>query len=153
LPPTPLLSPTLAAMAPEEMTRGQPLDGVVLLVGCDKTVSAALLGLASADLPAIMVSGGPMVNGNYRGQTRGACPDCRRLTDEFRAGNLDAATYKGIEDSLVRSTGHCMVMGTASTMNSLTEALGIALPGNGATPAPDSRRLRLAETAGRRIVD
>jgi dihydroxy-acid dehydratase len=153
LSPTSMLYRNLAAMDTEEMIRGQPLDGVVLLVGCDKTVSAALLGLASADLPAIMVSGGPMLSGNYRGQMLGACTDCRRLTDEFRAGNLDAATYKQMEDSLVRSTGHCMVMGTASTMNSLTEALGMALPGNGATPAPDSRRLRLAEAAGRRIVD
>jgi dihydroxy-acid dehydratase len=128
------------------------MDGVVLLASCDKTTPAALMGAASADLPAILVSGGPMLDGHYRGQILGACTDCRRLTAEYRAGVLDEATYKEIEDGIVRSVGHCMVMGTASTMNSLAEALGMALPGNGAIPAPDARRLRLAEAAGRRIV-
>lgn len=151
--PTSMLYRNLAAMDTEEMIRAQPIDGVVLLVNCDKTIPAALMGAASADLPAILVSGGPMLNGNYRGQILGACTDCRRLTAEFQAGTLDAATYKEIEDSIVRSTGHCMVMGTASTMNSLAEALGIALPGNGAIPAPDARRLRLAAASGRRIVE
>jgi dihydroxy-acid dehydratase len=94
-----------------------------------------------------------MLNGHFRGQTLGACTDCRRLTAENRAGTLDDATYKEIEDGIVRSAGHCMVMGTASTMNSLIEALGIAMPGNGAIPAPDMRRRRLATAAGRRIVD
>jgi dihydroxy-acid dehydratase len=94
-----------------------------------------------------------MLNGHFQGQVLGACTDCRRLTAEFEAGTLDAETYRAIEDGIVRSAGHCMVMGTASTMNSLVEALGIALPGNGAIPAPDARRLRLAEAAGRRIVD
>jgi dihydroxy-acid dehydratase len=93
-----------------------------------------------------------MLSGHYQGQILGACTDCRRLTAEYQAGTLDEATYKEIEDGIVRSVGHCMVMGTASTMNSLAEALGMALPGNGAIPAPDSRRLRLAEAAGRRIV-
>jgi L-arabonate dehydrase len=147
-----MLYRNLAAMDTEEMIRAQPIDGVVLLVNCDKTTPAALMGAASADLPAIMVSGGPMLNGHYQGQILGACTDCRRLTAEYQAGTLDAAAYQEIEDGIVRSTGHCMVMGTASTMNSLAEALGIALPGNGAIPAPDARRLRLAEAAGRRIV-
>lgn len=150
--PTSMLYRNLAAMDTEEMIRGQPIDGVVLLVNCDKTIPAALMGAASADLPAIMVSGGPMLAGQYRGQALGACTDCRRLTAEFQAGTLDAETYREIEDGIVRSRGHCMVMGTASTMNSLAEALGIALPGNGAIPAADTRRLRLAQTAGRRIV-
>lgn len=153
LSPTSMLYRNLAAMDTEEMIRAQPIDGVVLLVNCDKTIPAALMGAASADLPTILVSGGPMLNGNYRGEILGACTDCRRLTADYQAGTLDAATYNEIEDGIVRSIGHCMVMGTASTMNSLAEALGIALPGNGAIPAPDARRLRLAEASGRRIVD
>ncbi len=150
--PTSMLFRNLAAMDTEEMIRSQPLDGVVLLVNCDKTTPAALMGAASADLPAILVSGGPALNGHFAGQTLGACSDCRRLTAEHQAGTLDTATYRAIEDGIVRSIGHCMVMGTASTMNSLAEALGIALPGNGAIPAVDARRLRLAAAAGRRIV-
>lgn len=152
LSPTSMLYRNLAAIDTEEMIRSQPLDGVVLLVNCDKTTPAALMGAASADLPAIMLSGGPMLNGNFQGQMLGACTDCRRFTDEFRAGRMSAENYKLAEDNVVRSRGHCMVMGTASTMNSLLEALGIALPGNGAIPAADTRRLRLAEQVGRRIV-
>ena len=152
LSPTSMLHRNLAAMDTEEMIRAQPLDGVILLVNCDKTTPAALMGAASADLPTIVVSGGPMLNGHFRGQTLGACTDCRRLTAEYHAGALDEDTYKEIEDGIVRSAGHCMVMGTASTMNSLVEALGIAMPGNGAIPAPDARRQRLATAAGRRIV-
>jgi dihydroxy-acid dehydratase len=150
--PTSMLFRNLAAMDTEEMIRSQPLDGVVLLVNCDKTTPAALMGAASADLPTILVSGGPALNGHFNGQTLGACSDCRRFTTEHQAGTLDTATYREIEDGIVRSIGHCMVMGTASTMNSLAEALGIALPGNGAIPAVDARRQRLAESAGRRIV-
>jgi dihydroxy-acid dehydratase len=153
LTPTSMLHRNLAAMDTEEMIRAQPLDGVVLLVNCDKTTPAALMGAASADVPAIVVSGGPMLNGHHRGQVLGACTDCRRLNAEFRAGTLDAETFAEIEDGIVRSIGHCMVMGTASTMNSLVEALGIALPGNGAIPAPDARRVRLAAAAGRQIVE
>src|SRR3954464_5902452 len=129
LTPRSMLFRHLAAMDTEEMTRAQPLDGVVLLVNCDKTTPAARMGAASADLPAIMVSGGPALNGHFNGQILGACSDCRRLTAEYQAGTLDAPTYRPIEDGIVRSIGHCMVMGTASTMNSLAEALGIALPG------------------------
>lgn len=152
LSPSSMLYRNLAAMDTEEMIRGQPLDGVVLLVNCDKSVAASMMGAASADLPAIILSGGPMLNGHYRDQILGACTDCRRLTAENQAGKLDDDTYHQIEDGIVRSAGHCMVMGTASTMNSICEAMGIALPGNGAIPAVDSRRLRLAESVGRRIV-
>src|SRR3954471_18040284 len=150
--PTSMLYRNLAAMDTEEMIRAQTIDGVVLLTNCDKTTPASLMGAASADLPTILVSGGPMLSGHFEGQILGACTDCRRLTAEFQAGTLDEATYRAIEDGIVRSAGHCMVMGTASTMNSIAEALGIALPGNGAIPAVDARRLRLAEAAGRRIV-
>jgi dihydroxy-acid dehydratase len=150
--PTSMLYRNLAAMDTEEMIRGQPLDGVVLLVNCDKSIAASMMGAASADLPAIILSGGPMLNGRYRDQILGACTDCRRLTAENQAGKLDDSTYHEIEDGIVRSAGHCMVMGTASTMNSICEAMGISLPGNGAIPAVDSRRLRLAESAGRQIV-
>ncbi len=152
LSPTSMLWRNLAAMDTEEMIRGNPLDGVVLLTNCDKTTPAALMGAASADIPSIMLSGGPMLNGHYRGEVLGACTDCRRYTAEFQAGAIDAATYREVEANLVRSVGHCMVMGTASTMNSLMEALGMALPGNGAIPAVDSRRTQLAVAAGRQIV-
>ncbi|MCB0104853.1 MAG: dihydroxy-acid dehydratase, partial [Caldilineaceae bacterium] len=152
LSPTSMLYRNLAAIDTEEMIRGQPLDGVVLLVNCDKTIPAALMGAVSADLPAIMLSGGPMLNGNYNGQVLGACTDCRRFSDELRAGTISETEYRAIENGVVRSRGHCMVMGTASTMNSIMEALGIAFPGNGATPAADTRRLQLAEKVGRRIV-
>lgn len=152
LSPTSMLCRNLAAMDTEEMIRGNPLDGVVLLTNCDKTTPAALMGAASADIPTIMLSGGPMLNGHFEGEILGACTDCRRYTAEFQAGTISAETYQAVEANLVRSAGHCMVMGTASTMNSLMEALGIALPGNGAIPAADSRRLQLAAAAGRQIV-
>ena len=152
LSPTSMLYRNLAAMDTEEMIRGNPLDGVVLLTNCDKTTPAALMGAVSADIPAIMVSGGPMLNGHYGGEILGACTDCRRYTAEYQAGAISAETYRAVEENLARSAGHCMVMGTASTMNSLMEALGMALPGNGAIPAADSRRARLAQAAGRQIV-
>ncbi len=152
LSPTSMLYRNLAAMDTEEMIRGNPLDGVILLTNCDKTTPAALMGAASADIPTIMLSGGPMLNGHYMGEILGACTDCRRYTAEYQAGAISAETYQAVEQNLVRSAGHCMVMGTASTMNSLMEALGMALPGNGAIPAADSRRLQLAAAAGRQIV-
>jgi dihydroxy-acid dehydratase len=150
--PTSMLFRNLMAMDTEEMIRAQPMDAVVLLAGCDKTTPAALMGAASADVPAILVSGGPMLNGRYNGQDLGACTDCGRYTAEFRAGTIDSDEYTAIEDAICRSPGSCMVMGTASTMASLTEALGMALPGNAAIPAPDSRRLQLAEMSGRQAV-
>jgi dihydroxy-acid dehydratase len=150
--PTSMFFRNLAAMDTEEMIRGQPLDGVVLLAACDKTTPAQLMGAASADVPAIMVTGGPMLNGRYEGQDLGACTDCRRYWTEYRAGTVDEATMVALEDNLCRSVGHCMVMGTASTMAACAEALGIMLPGGAAIPAPDSRRLRFAELTGRQIV-
>ena len=150
--PTSMLFRNLAAMDTEEMIRAQPLDGVVLLAACDKTTPAQLMGAASADVPAIMVTGGPMLNGRYEGQDLGACTDCRRYWTEYRAGTVTAETMGALEDNLARSAGHCMVMGTASTMASCAEALGMMLPGGAAIPAPDSRRLRLAEATGRRAV-
>src|SRR5438034_89593 len=150
--PTTMLFRNLMAMDTEEMIRAQPLDGVVLLCGCDKTTPAQLMGAASADLPAIMVTGGPMLNGRWRGQSLGACTDCRRNHTEYAAGTVTEATLRELEDALCRSPGHCMVKGTASTMASVAEALGMTLPGGAAIPAPDSRRLRLAEESGRRIM-
>jgi dihydroxy-acid dehydratase len=152
LSPTSMLLRNLMAMDTEEMIRAQPLDGVVLLGGCDKTLPAQLMGAASADVPAIVVSAGPMLSGRYDHQHLGACTDCRRFWGEYRAGTLSAEELDVIEGALCPSTGHCMVMGTASTMASLTEALGMALPGCAAIPAPLSERLRIAEASGRRIV-
>ncbi len=150
--PTTMLYRNLMAMDTEEMIRCHPFDGVVLLGGCDKTVPAQLMAAASADVPALMVTGGPMLSGRYRGQDLGACTDCRRFEGELRAGNLALEQWRAIEDSICRSAGHCMVMGTASTMAAITEALGLMLPGGAAIPAPDSRRLRFAEHSGREIV-
>jgi dihydroxy-acid dehydratase len=152
LSPTSMLLRNLMAMDTEEMIRAQPIDGVVLLGGCDKTLPAQLMGAASADVPAIVVSAGPMLSGRYEHQHLGACTDCRRFWVEYRAGSLSSDELDVIEGALCPSTGHCMVMGTASTMASLTEALGMALPGCAAIPAPLSERSRMAEASGRRIV-
>src|ERR671939_664702 len=113
--PTSMLFRNLAAMDTEEMIRAQPLDGVVLLAGCDKTTPAQLMGAASADVPAMLVTGGPMLNGRYAGQDLGACTDCRRYWMEYRAGTVPVEQWREMEDSICRSAGHCMVMGTAST--------------------------------------
>ncbi len=150
--PTSMFLRNLMAMDTEEMIRAQPIDGVVLLAGCDKTTPAQLMGAVSADLPAIMVTGGPMLTGRWRGRDLGACTDCRRLWTEYRAGNLSSDEISEVEGHLFRSHGHCTVMGTASSMASVAEALGMTLPHNAAIPAPDSGRLRHAEDAGRRIV-
>ena len=152
LSPTSMLLRNLMAMDTEEMIRAQPIDGVVLLGGCDKTIPAQLMGAASADVPAIVVSAGPMLSGRYDHQHLGACTDCRRFWVEYRAGTLSSDELDVIEGALCPSTGHCMVMGTASTMASLAEALGLALPGCAAIPAPLSERMRMAEASGRRIV-
>src|SRR3712207_212419 len=125
---------------------------VIFLANCDKTTPAYLMAAASADLPAMVFTGGPMLNGRYRGEDLGACTDCRRYENELRAGNLSLQQWTEMEDSICRSAGHCMVMGTASTMTSMAEALGMTLPGCAAIPAPDSRRLRVAEASGRQIV-
>jgi dihydroxy-acid dehydratase len=150
--PTTMLFRNLMAMDTEEMIRAQPMDAVVLLVGCDKTTPAALMGAASANIPTIMVSGGPMLNGHYQGQELGACTDCGRFTTELRAGTISSDEYSAIEDAICRSAGSCMVMGTASTMASVIERLGMTLPGNAAIPAVDVRRMQLAEQSGRQSV-
>jgi len=150
--PTSMLFRNLMAVDTEEMIRAQPMNGVVLLGACDKTIPAQLMGAASADLPTIMVTGGPTLSGRWEGRDLGACTDCRGFWTEFRAGKIDAETLSEIEDSLCRSTGHCTVMGTASTMSAISEALGMSLPGCAAIPAPDSRRMRIAEASGRQIV-
>ncbi|MFO0965038.1 MAG: IlvD/Edd family dehydratase [Gemmataceae bacterium] len=150
--PTTMLYRNLLAMDTEEMIRAQPIDGVVLLSSCDKNIPAQLMGAASADKPAILLTGGPMLTSQWNGQTLGACTDCRRLTEELRAGKISLEQYREIEDALGRTAGHCMVMGTASTMAAVTEALGMSLPGTAAIPAPDARRLRAAEAVGRAIV-
>jgi dihydroxy-acid dehydratase len=139
-------------MDTEEMIRAHPLDAVVLLGNCDKTVPAQMMGAASANVPALILTGGPHLSGRFRGQSLGACSDCRRFWAEYRAGALSEEALCEVEDGINRSDGHCTVMGTASTMAAIAEALGWALPYNAAIPAPDARRLRLAEAAGRRSV-
>jgi len=150
--PTTMLFRNLMAMDVEESIRANPVDGVVLLCGCDKTTPAQLMGAASADVPAIVVTGGPMLAGQWRERRLGAGTDGRRLYDLFRSGKLSEEELDEIEGGIARSTGHCTVMGTASTMACLAEALGMTLPGCAAIPAPDARRLALAEASGRRIV-
>src|SRR6202165_246434 len=150
--PTTMLYRNLMAMDTEEMIRAHPLDGVVLLGNCDKTTPAQMRGAASANVPAIILTGGPHLSGRFRGESLGACSDCRRFWAEYRAGTIDADAMAELEEGINRSDGHCTVMGTASTMASMAEALGLPLPGAAAIPAPDARRLRLAEAAGRQIV-
>jgi dihydroxy-acid dehydratase len=150
--PTTMLYRNLMAMDTEEMIRAHPLDGVVLLGNCDKTVPAQMMGAASANVPALILTGGPHLSGRFRGQSLGACSDCRRFWAEYRAGTLSEEALCEVEDSINRSDGHCTVMGTASTMAAIAEGLGWALPYTAAIPAPDARRLRLAEVAGRHSV-
>jgi dihydroxy-acid dehydratase len=152
LSPTSMFFRNLMAIDTEEMIKAQPMNGVVLLGSCDKTIPAQLMGAFSADLPTIMLTGGPTLSGRWNGRDLGACTDCRGFWTEYRAGTIDQATLTEIEDSLCRSDGHCTVMGTASTMASACEAMGISLPGTAAIPAPDSRRFRLAEAVGKQIV-
>ncbi len=151
--PTTMLFRNLMAMDVEECLRAYPLDGVVLLSGCDKTTPAMLMGAASADIPAIMVTGGPMLRGKWRTEELGSGTDAWRLWAMRRAGQLSDEEWCEAESCMSRSAGHCMVMGTASTMASMVEALGMTLPGNAAIPAPDSRRMALAEMTGRRIME
>jgi L-arabonate dehydrase len=151
--PTTMLYRNLMAMDVEESIRAYPLDGVVLLTGCDKTNPASILGAASADIPAIVVTGGPMLNGHWRGQELGSCSDCWHYHEELRAGRITDAEFTEIENAMSRSNGHCMTMGTASTMACVTEGLGLCLPGGAAIPAVDSRRRHLAELSGRTIVE
>ena len=151
--PTTMLFRNLMAMDVEECIRVYPLDAVVLLSGCDKTTPAMLMGAASADVPAIMVTGGPMLSGKWRTEELGSGTDLWRLWAERRAGRLTDEELCEAESCMSRSSGHCMVMGTASTMASMAEALGMTLSGNAAIPASDSRRMALAELSGRRAVE
>lgn len=150
--PTSMYLRNLMAIDAEEMIRAQPMDAVVLVGGCDKTVPALLMGAASAGIPAIMTVTGPMMTGHYRGERLGACTDCRRLWARHRAGELDAREIRDITPRLAPGAGTCMVMGTASTMALMTEAMGMMLPGGAAIPAVNADRLRHAEATGARAV-
>ncbi|MDE0769819.1 MAG: dihydroxy-acid dehydratase, partial [Opitutaceae bacterium] len=150
--PTTMLYRDLLAMEVEENLRAHPLDGVVLMGGCDKTTPAMLMGALSMDLPAIFVPGGPMLTGRWRGHTLGSGTDAHRWGDELKAGNITEEQYKQMETAGARSAGHCQTMGTASTMTSLAEAMGFTLPGAASIPAPDSRHRHMASDCGRRIV-
>jgi L-arabonate dehydrase len=151
--PTAMLYRNLASMDVEESIRGNPVDGVVLLMGCDKTTPSLVMGAASVDIPTIGVSGGPMLNGKWRGQELGSGTGLWSMSEQVRAGTLKLQDFFEAESCMHRSHGHCMTMGTASTMASMVEALGLGLPGNAAYPAVDGRRNVIARNAGRRIVD
>ncbi|MFD6150356.1 IlvD/Edd family dehydratase [Streptomyces sp. NPDC060243] len=151
--PTSMLYRNLAAMEIEEQIRANPIDAVVLLTGCDKTTPAALMGAASAGVPALVLTGGPMLNGRFWGRNVGSGTDIWRMTEELRAGTITQEEFTEFESSLNRSAGHCMTMGTASTMACLTEALGMMLPGGSGLPAVDARRGTLAEETGVRAVE
>ncbi|MAS33812.1 MAG: dihydroxy-acid dehydratase [Anaerolineaceae bacterium] len=151
--PTTMLFRNLASMEIEELIRANPLDGVVLLTGCDKTTPSCLMGAASVDLPTIVVNGGPMLNGKFRGRDIGSGTDVWRLSDDLRVGAITMDDYLEAESCMSRSDGHCMTMGTASTMACMVEALGLTLPGAAAIPAADSRRRKLAQLSGQRIVE
>lgn len=151
--PTAMLFRNLASMDVEEAIRGNPMDGVVLMAGCDKTTPSLVMGAASCDIPAIVVSGGPMLNGRFRGKPIGSGTDVWKFSEDVRAGLMSAEEFAAAESAMSRSPGHCMTMGTASTMASMVESLGLALPGNAAYPAVDAHRARLARLSGRRIVE
>src|SRR6195256_6403664 len=151
--PTSMLYRNLASMDVEESIRANPLDGVVLLMGCDKTTPSLLMGAASVDVPAIGVSGGPMLSGKYRGTEIGSGTNVWSMSEDLRAGKITIEEFHEAESCMNRSHGHCMTMGTASTMASMVEALGVGMPGNAAIPAVDARRYTLARMAGRRIVE
>lgn len=151
--PTAMLFRNLASMDVEESIRGNPIDGVVLLMGCDKTTPSLMMGAASCDLPTIGLSGGPMLNGKFRGKDVGSGTGVWQMSEMVRAGEMTMQEFSSCESDMHRSTGTCMTMGTASTMASMVEALGMAFPENAAIPAADTRRKRLAQLTGRRIVE
>jgi dihydroxy-acid dehydratase len=151
--PTAMLWRNMAAMATEEMLRANPIDGVVLLGGCDKTIPALLMAAASVDIPAVVVPGGPMLTGTFRGVSLGCGTDVWRLSEEVRAGTLSAEEFTRSESAMIRSRGHCNTMGTASTMALVAEALGTVVPGVAGTPAADSRLLEAAHGTGRLVVE
>ncbi len=151
--PTSMYLRNLMAMDTEEMIRAQPMDAVLLIGGCDKTLPAQMMAAASADLPAVLLPTGPMVVGHHKGEVLGACTDCRRLWAAYRAGQMDQAEIETVSGRLAPSVGTCMVMGTASTMACLTEAMGLSLPMTAAAPAVHAERVRLAEASGRRAAE
>jgi L-arabonate dehydrase len=151
--PTAAMFRNLASMDVEESIRGNPIDGVVLMCGCDKTTPSLVMGAASCDVPAIVISGGPMLDGHYRGECIGSGTAVWRFSEAVKAGTMTNQEFLDAETCLHRSPGHCMTMGTASTMACMVESLGLSLPGNAAIPAPDSRRGVLAHLTGRRIVE
>jgi dihydroxy-acid dehydratase len=151
--PTAMLYRNLVSMDVEESIRANPIDGVVLMCGCDKTTPALLMGAASCDLPAIIVSGGPMLNGKFQGREIGSGTDLWRFSEDVKAGKMSQLQFLEAESCMSRSAGHCMTMGTASTMAAMAESLGMSLPHNAAIPAVDSRRSVLAQMSGRRIVE
>ena len=151
--PTAMLYRNLASMDVEESIRGNPIDGVILLVGCDKTTPSTIMGAASCDIPTLVLSGGAMLNGQYRGRKIGSGTDVWKFADDVTTGRMTASEFCDVESCMSRSIGHCMTMGTASTMANMVEALGLGLPNNAAIPAADARRNELAQLAGRRIVD
>ncbi|MGH9855550.1 MAG: dihydroxy-acid dehydratase, partial [Blastocatellia bacterium] len=150
--PSPLMYRNFLAMEVEELLRSQPIDGVVLMGGCDKTTPALLMGAISMNLPAIYLPAGPMLRGNWNGQILGSGSDVWKFWAEKCAGNITDAEWNEMEDGIARSPGHCMTMGTASTMTSIAEALGMTLPGTAAIPAVHADRLRAAEATGARAV-
>lgn len=150
--PTSMLYRNLAAMTVEEAIRGNPVDGVVLCTGCDKTTPALLMGAASCDVPAIVLSGGPMLSGNYKGKPIGSGTDVFKFAEAVKAGEMSLEDFMEAESCMSRSAGHCMTMGTASTMNALAEAMGMSLPGSAAIPAVDARRRQIAYLTGMRAV-
>ena len=150
--PTSMFLRNLMALDTEEMVRAQPMDAVVLIGGCDKTLPAQLMGAASADIPAIVLPTGPMLVGHHKGEVLGACTDCRRMWASFRAGTIDAAEIDALSSRLAPTKGTCMVMGTASTVASMVEAMGMCLPGAGSAPATHADRIRLAEASGAAAV-
>jgi dihydroxy-acid dehydratase len=151
--PTTMLYRNLLAMETEELLRSYPADGCVLMGGCDKTTPALIMGALSMNLPTIFVPAGPMLRGDYRGQYLGSGSDTWKYWAELRAGNITEDDWRGVEDGIARSPGHCMTMGTASTMTGAAEALGLTLPGAASIPAPDSRHSQMATASGKRIVE
>jgi dihydroxy-acid dehydratase len=151
--PTTMLYRNLLAMETEELLRSYPADGCVLMGGCDKTTPALVMGALSMNLPAIFMPAGPMLRGDFQGKFLGSGSDTWKYWAELRAGNITEQEWQGVEDGIARSPGHCMTMGTASTMTSAVEALGFTLPGAASIPAPDSRHAQMATLTGKRIVD
>lgn len=151
--PTSMYLRNLMAMDTEEMLRAQPMDAVIVIGGCDKTLPAQIMAAASVDLPTVVIPVGPMVVGHHKGEVLGACTDCRRLWSAHRAGTIDADEIEAVNSRLAPSVGTCMVMGTASTMACVTEALGLSLPMSATVPAPHAERIRIAELSGRRAAE